>query len=179
MPDQALGEMPEPVVAGRADRRHAGVRGDPGRPWPKSIPGLCPLENLRFSRELRSRHLIREVQQAVFPQPARARREGEIQFRIDLAFVLREDLQLCEEALTAPSPDCGDPRSARGRRNFSPPSPARSRRALRHYGHTAGPRPPPDDSRSCRRAPRSSRAHHASRESRAAGPAPLSRSRRR
>ena len=122
---------------------------------------------------------IREVQQAVFPQPARARREGEIQFRIDLAFVLREDLQLCEEALTAPSPDCGDPRSARGRRNFSPPSPARSRRALRHYGHTAGPRPPPDDSRSCRRAPRSSRAHHASRESRAAGPAPLSRSRRR
>ena len=65
MPDQALGEAPEPVVAGRADRRHAGVRGDPGRPWPKSIPGLCPLENLWFSRELRSRHLIREVQQAV------------------------------------------------------------------------------------------------------------------
>jgi len=34
-------------------------------PWPKSIPGLWPLENLRFSPELRSRHLIHEVQQAV------------------------------------------------------------------------------------------------------------------
>ncbi len=42
----------------------------PLTPWPNSIPGLCPLEHLRFSRELRSRHLFREGQQAVCPQPA-------------------------------------------------------------------------------------------------------------
>ena len=42
----------------------------PDSPWPKSIPGLWPLEKLRFSRELHSRHLIHEVQQAVCPQPA-------------------------------------------------------------------------------------------------------------
>jgi hypothetical protein len=39
-------------------------------PWPKSIHGLWPPEKLRFSRELRSRHLIRELRQAVCPQPA-------------------------------------------------------------------------------------------------------------
>jgi len=42
----------------------------PLTPWPKSIAGLCPLEDLRCSRELRSRHSIRQGQQAVCPQPA-------------------------------------------------------------------------------------------------------------
>jgi hypothetical protein len=47
------------------------VRPQPaGCRWPKSIPGLWPLEKLRFSRELRSRHRIPPVQQAVRPQPA-------------------------------------------------------------------------------------------------------------
>jgi hypothetical protein len=41
-------------------------------PWPKSILGLWPPETLRFSRELRSRHRIPPVQQAVCPQPASA-----------------------------------------------------------------------------------------------------------
>ena len=39
-------------------------------PWEKSFHELFPSKNLRFSRELRSRHLLHEVQQAVRPQPA-------------------------------------------------------------------------------------------------------------
>ncbi len=48
----------------------------PISPWPKSIRGLWALENLGFSRELCSRHLIREVQQAVCPQPVRPQPAG-------------------------------------------------------------------------------------------------------
>jgi len=40
-------------------------------PWKKSFPRLFRTENLQFSRELRSRHLIHGVPQAVGPQPAR------------------------------------------------------------------------------------------------------------
>jgi len=40
-------------------------------PSPKTIRGLWPLEKLRISRELRSRHRIPPVRQAVDPQPGR------------------------------------------------------------------------------------------------------------
>ncbi len=55
-----------------AQPRLATLAFSPGSPWPKSILGLWPLETLRFSRELRSRHRIPPVQQAVCPQPAGA-----------------------------------------------------------------------------------------------------------
>ena len=51
--------------------RCVGPTSDASRPWTKSLRGLCPVENFQFSRELRSRHLIPEVLQAVCPQPGR------------------------------------------------------------------------------------------------------------
>ena len=59
-----------PAPSGGMVRAVRRWRGACSSPWPKSIHGLCPLENLWFSRELRSRHLIHEVRQAVWPQPA-------------------------------------------------------------------------------------------------------------
>jgi len=40
-------------------------------PWKKSSGTFSRYENLRFSRELRSRDRIPAIQQAVYPQPAR------------------------------------------------------------------------------------------------------------
>ena len=42
-------------------------------PWKKSSGRFSTDENLRFSRVLRTRHVIPDVQQAVYPQPARSR----------------------------------------------------------------------------------------------------------
>jgi hypothetical protein len=63
----SAGQSPVPSGALQNTAQQSGPV--PISPWPKSIRGLWALENLRFSRELRSRHLIREVQQAVCPQP--------------------------------------------------------------------------------------------------------------
>jgi hypothetical protein len=40
-------------------------------PWKKSSGHFSTDENLRFSRVLRTRHVIPDVQQAVYAQPAR------------------------------------------------------------------------------------------------------------
>ena len=63
----SAGQSPVPSGALQNTAQQSGPV--PISPWPKSIRGLWALENLRFSRELRSRHLLREVQQAVCPQP--------------------------------------------------------------------------------------------------------------
>jgi len=43
----------------------------PSWPWKKSSETFSRYENRRFSRVLRTRHVIHDVQQAVYPQPAR------------------------------------------------------------------------------------------------------------
>jgi hypothetical protein len=47
--------------------------GRPNWPWKKSSRTFSRHENLRFSRELRSRDRIHATEQAVYPQPARRR----------------------------------------------------------------------------------------------------------
>jgi hypothetical protein len=50
----------------------------PNWPWKKSSGTFSRHENLRFSRELRSRDRIPAIEQAVCPQPANARKVGEL-----------------------------------------------------------------------------------------------------
>jgi pimeloyl-ACP methyl ester carboxylesterase len=49
------------------------VRTMPGRPWKKSSDTFSTQENLQFSRALHAPHVIHDVRQTVFPQPAGAR----------------------------------------------------------------------------------------------------------
>ena len=53
------------MVGKRGRRQH-----DTSSPWKKSSGRFSTDENLRFSRTLRVRHVIPDVQQAVCPQPA-------------------------------------------------------------------------------------------------------------
>ncbi len=99
-----LATNPHELLAEHGAAEVTAITGRPARVpggnslWPESIPGLWPPETLRFSRELRARHLIREVQQAVWPQPVnRAADPAVMATRLDLERCLLEEMERLDD----------------------------------------------------------------------------------